>query len=210
MPITLIDHPYAQHILTRLRDAKTDSLEFRKGLVRLGRIMGYEIAKAFPKRVVEVRTPLGVARGVVLEGLDDVVIVEILRAAMPLVEGLLKAFPNAKIGVIAARRREERGQIGVDIYYVKLPEVEGKVVIMADPMLATGSTLSAAIAEVLKRGKPHRLLTVSVIATPVGIERVLGTYPSAEVFTVAIDEELDDRGFIVPGLGDAGDRAFGG
>lgn len=210
MPVILIDHPYAQHILTKLRDASTNSLEFRKGLVRLGRIMGYEIAKTFPRREVDVRTPLGIAKGIVLEGLDDVVIVEILRAAMPLVEGLLKAFPNARIGVIAAKRREERGRIGVDIYYVKLPEVDGRVVIVADPMLATGSTLSAAIAEVLKRGRPSRLLTASIIATPMGIERVLATYPSAEVFAVAIDEELDDRGFIVPGLGDAGDRAFGG
>ncbi|CCC81623.1 uracil phosphoribosyltransferase [Thermoproteus tenax] len=210
MPVHIIDHPYAQHILTRLRDANTASLEFRKGLVRLGRIVGYEIARTFPKRVVKVRTPLGEAEGLVLEDLDKVVIVEVLRAAMPLVEGLLKAFPEAKIGVVAARRREEGGKIGVDVFYSRIPRVDGQVVILADPMLATGTTMAAAIGEVLKSGVPKRLITVSVISTPVGIERVLSSYPTAEVFTVAIDEVLNSDGFIVPGLGDAGDRAFGG
>lgn len=211
MPVSLIDHPYAHHVLTRLRDVSTQSLEFRKGLVKLGRIMGYEIARTFPKREVEARTPLGVAKGILLEDLDKVVIVEVLRAAMPLVEGLLKAFPEAKIGVVAAKRREEgEGEIDVDIYYVRLPEVEGKVVIAADPMLATGVTMKAVLGEVLKRGRPRRLLIASVIATPIGIERVLSAYPNAEIFAVAIDEELNRQGFIVPGLGDAGDRAFGG
>lgn len=210
MPVYIIDHPYAQHVLTKLRDVKTSSLEFRKGLVKLGRIVGYELAKTFPKREVVIRTPLGEAKGLVLEDLDKVVIVEVLRAAMPLVEGLLKAFPEAKIGVVAAKRREEGGVIDVDIYYTRIPEVNGHVVVVADPMLATGATLSSAIREVLKRGSPKRLIAVSVIATPVGIERVLSTCPSAEVYAVAIDEVLNKDGFIVPGLGDAGDRAFGG
>ncbi|AEA12136.1 uracil phosphoribosyltransferase [Thermoproteus uzoniensis 768-20] len=209
MPVYIIDHPYAQHVLTKLRDKNTNSLEFRKGLVKLGRIMGYEIAKRFPRREVVVQTPLGEARGLVLEDLDKVVIVEVLRAAMPLVEGLLKAFPEAKIGVIAARRREEGGAIGVDVYYVRLPEVEGSVVLMADPMLATGVTMASAIREVLGRGSPKRLMVASVIATPMGVERVLSTYPQAEIYAVAIDEVLNKNGFIVPGLGDAGDRAFG-
>ncbi len=210
MPVYIIDHPYAQHVLTKLRDVRTSSLEFRKGLVKLGRIIGYEIAKTFPRREVVVRTPLGEAKGLVLEDLDKVIIVEILRAAMPLVEGLLKAFPEARIGVIAAKRREEGGIIDVDIYYARIPDVENSIVIVADPMLATGVTLSSAIKEVLKRGIPKRLLTISVISTPVGIERVLSTYPNAEIYTVAIDEVLNKDGFIVPGLGDAGDRAFGG
>ncbi len=209
MPVFIVDHPYAQHVLTKLRDVRTSSLEFRKGLVKLGRILGYEIAKTFPKRGVVVHTPLGEAKGIVLDDLDRVIIVEVLRAAMPLVEGLLKAFPEAKIGVIAAKRREEGGTIGVDVYYTRVPSVDNHVVIVADPMLATGVTLSSAIREVLKRGNPKRLITVSVIATPIGIERVLSTYPSAEIYTVAIDEILNKEGFIVPGLGDAGDRAFG-
>ena len=209
MPVYLIDHPYAQHVLTKLRDRSTASLEFRKGLVRLGRIMGYEVARRFPKREAVVRTPLGEARGIVLEDLDRVVIVEVLRAAMPLVEGLLKAFPEARIGVIAAKRREEGGAVSVDVYYVRIPDVEGSVVLIADPMLATGVTMASAIREVLKRGTPKRLLVASVIATPMGIERVLAAYPHAEIYAVAIDEFLDKNGFIVPGLGDAGDRAFG-
>ncbi|MEZ0248676.1 MAG: uracil phosphoribosyltransferase [Thermoproteus sp.] len=210
MPVHLVDHPYAQHVLTKLRDKRTSSLEFRKSLVKLGRIMGYEIAKTFPKREVTIETPLGEAKGVVLDDLDKVVIVEVLRAAMPLVEGLLKAFPEARIGVVAAKRREEGGAIDVDIYYSRIPDVNGSVVLLADPMLATGTTMSSAVREVLRRGAPKRLLTASVISTPVGIERVLSAYPQAEIFTVAIDEILNKDGFIVPGLGDAGDRAFGG
>lgn len=121
MPVKIIDHVYAQHLLTRLRDKSTAGIEFRKGLVRLGRIVGYELVKTFPVRAVEVETPLGRATGVEIVGLDKVVIVQILRAAMPFVEGLLKAFPRAKLGVVAARRKEEGGVIDVDIFYSKIP-----------------------------------------------------------------------------------------
>lgn len=110
MPVKVIDHVYAQHLLTRLRDKSTAGIEFRKGLVRIGRIVGYELVKTFPVRAVEVETPLGRSSGVEIVGLDKVVIVQILRAAMPFVEGLLKAFPRAKLGVVAARRKEEGGR----------------------------------------------------------------------------------------------------
>ncbi|MGB9704978.1 MAG: uracil phosphoribosyltransferase [Pyrobaculum sp.] len=209
MPVKIIDHVYAQYLLTKLRDRRTGSIEFRKGLVRLGRIIGYELAKTFPTRYVEVETPLGRATGVDIIGLDRVVIVQVLRAAMPLVEGLIKAFPQARLGVVAARRREEGGVVGVEVFYSKIPAVEADdTVIVADPMLATGVTMSRVIEEVYKAGAPGRLVAVSVIATPVGIERVLSRWPQAEIYTVAVDPELNDRAFIVPGLGDAGDRAF--
>lgn len=209
MPVKVIDHVYAQHLLTRLRDKSTAGIEFRKGLVRLGRIVGYELVKTFPVRAVEVETPLGRASGVEIVGLDKVVIVQILRAAMPFVEGLLKAFPRAKLGVVAARRREEGGVIDVEIFYSKIPPVTAEdAVIVADPMLATGTTMTRAIEEVYRAGAPGRLIVVSVIATPVGVERVLSKFPHAEIYAVAVDPVLNDKGFIVPGLGDAGDRAF--
>ncbi|ACB39606.1 uracil phosphoribosyltransferase [Pyrobaculum neutrophilum] len=208
MPVKVIDHVYAQYILTQLRNRHTSGTDFRKGLVRLGRIVGYEIVKTFPTREVEVETPLGKAIGIDIVGLDRVVIVQILRAAMPFVEGLLKAFPQARLGVVAARRREEGGSVDVEIFYSKIPHIDGDSVLVADPMLATGITMSKAIEEVYRAGRPGRLIVVSVIATPVGIERVLSKYPEAEVFVVAIDPGLNDKAFIVPGLGDAGDRAF--
>ncbi|MEZ0318720.1 MAG: uracil phosphoribosyltransferase [Pyrobaculum sp.] len=208
MPVKIIDHVYAQYLLTKLRDKSTSGIEFRKGLVRLGRIIGYELVKTFPTRQVEVETPLGRAVGVDIVGLDRVVIVQILRAAMPLVEGLVKAFPLARLGVVAAKRREEEGVVDVDIYYSKIPKIDGDVVIVADPMLATGITMTKTIEEVYKSGTPGRLLVVSAIATPVGIARVLSKFPNAEIYTVAIDPVLNDKAFIVPGLGDAGDRAF--
>ena len=213
--VHVVAHPYAQMVLTRIRDRNTGQIEFRKGLVKLGRLLGFEIASTFKtvERVVE--TPLGVkARGVEIPDVDKVVLVTVLRAAMPLTEGLLKVFPTAKQGVISARRVEEtyRGDLRFDIEvnYIKLPDLRGEeVAIVADPMLATGSTMLKIIEELGKRGRPKRLIFAHVIATPYGIERVLKAYGEAEIFTVAIDQELNEHGFIVPGLGDAGDRAFG-
>jgi uracil phosphoribosyltransferase len=213
----VIDHPLAQAILTTLRDRNTRQIEFRKGLVRLGRLIAYEIVKSLDVEPVEVETPLGVkARGVRIKDLDHVVIVQVLRAAMPLVEGLVKIFANARMGVVSARRVEESHRPGslnfeVEVSYVKVPKISNDdILIIADPMLATGSTITTVLKHVLKYGNPKRIIIVSVIATNYGIERVLKEYPSAEIYTVAIDPEINENGYIVPGLGDAGDRAFGG
>ncbi|MFP3160759.1 MAG: uracil phosphoribosyltransferase [Vulcanisaeta sp.] len=215
--VVVIDHPLAQAILTTLRDKNTKQIEFRKGLVRLGRLMGYEIVKSMDIETVEVETPLGVkAKGVRIKDLDHVVIIQVLRAAMPLVEGLVKIFANARMGVVSARRVEESHKPGsldfdIEVTYVKVPRIFGDdVLIIADPMLATGSTIVTVLRHVLKYGNPKRTIVVSVIATRYGIERVFKEYPFAEIYTVSIDPELNERGYIIPGLGDAGDRAFGG
>ncbi|WP_069807276.1 uracil phosphoribosyltransferase [Vulcanisaeta thermophila] len=215
--VVIVDHPLAQAILTTLRDRNTRQIEFRKGLVRLGRLIGYEIVKSMDVETVEVETPLGVkARGVRIRDLDHVVIVQVLRAAMPLVEGLVKIFANARMGVVSARRVEETHRPGsldfdVEITYVKVPRImEDDVLIVADPMLATGSTITSVLSHVLKYGNPKRTLVVSVISTKYGIDRVLSRYPFVEIYTVAIDPEINEKGYIMPGLGDAGDRAFGG
>ncbi|MFB6309464.1 MAG: uracil phosphoribosyltransferase [Haloarculaceae archaeon] len=212
----LITHALARHTLSELRDTGTEQVAFRKGLVRLGRICGYEIIDGrMETEYVEIETPLTGTMGERVRGLDDVVIVNVLRAATPFVEGLLKAFPRARQGVISASRDEsagmdEEGEFPISIEYVKLPEIRPEdTVIVADPMLATGSTMCAVLEEVLADApEPEHLFVLAAVSAPPGVVRVTDAVPSAELLTVAIDEELNEEGYIVPGLGDAGDRAF--
>jgi uracil phosphoribosyltransferase len=178
-------------------------------------LLGFEIAKTFEVTRRTVVTPLNVeAEGVEIPDIDRVVLITVLRAAMPLTEGLLKVFPTARQGVVSARRVEEtyRGglEFDVEFTYIRIPHIKPEeIVIVADPMLATGSTLLKVGQEVVKNGTPKRLIFATVISTEQAINRLLTTFEKAEVFTVAIDKELDSRGYIVPGLGDAGDRSFG-
>jgi uracil phosphoribosyltransferase len=213
----LITHALAKDTLSRLRDVETEQVAFRKGLVKLGRICGYEIIDGVMEtEYVSVRTPLTETTGERVRGLDDVVIINVLRAATPFVEGLLKAFPRAKQGVISAGRDEEAGmdddgEFPITIDYVKLPEITAKdTVIVADPMLATGSTMCAVLEHVLENADddPTDLFVLSAVSAPDGLLRVDDQFPEADLLTVAIDDHLDDDGYIVPGLGDAGDRAF--
>jgi uracil phosphoribosyltransferase len=212
----LITHALASDVLTRLRDVETEQVEFRKGLVKLGRICGYEIIDgAMETEYVSVQTPMTETMGERVKGLDDVVIVNVLRAATPFVEGLLKAFPRARQGVISASRDEaagmdEDGEFPISVDYVKLPDIEPEdTVIVADPMLATGSTMCAVLERVLEgQPDPEHLFVLSAVSAPEGILRVDEAVSQADLLTVAIDDELDDDGYIVPGLGDAGDRAF--
>ncbi len=212
----LIDHALATDVLTRLRDVETEQVAFRKGLVKLGRVCGYEIIDgAMETEYVPVQTPLTETMGQRVKGLDDVVIVNVLRAATPFVEGLLKAFPRARQGVISASRDEaagmdEEGQFPISVDYVKLPDIEPEdTVIVADPMLATGSTMCAVLERVLEgQPEPENLFVLSAVSAPEGLLQVSDAVPEAELLTVAIDDELDEDGYIVPGLGDAGDRAF--
>jgi uracil phosphoribosyltransferase len=211
----VVGHALAKHTLSHLRSSDTEQVGFRKGLVKLGRIAGYEIIDGLMEtEFVSITTPLAETTGERVKGLDDVVIVNVLRAATPFVEGLLKAFPRAKQGVISAGRDEsagmdENGEFPITIDYVKLPEIKAEdTVIVADPMLATGSTMVRVLEEIKKNGNPERLLVLSAVAAPPGLVRVSEAYPEVDILTVAIDERLDDDGFIVPGLGDAGDRAF--
>ncbi|WP_144904589.1 uracil phosphoribosyltransferase [Halobellus captivus] len=213
----LITHALAKDTLLRLRDVETEQVAFRKGLVKLGRICGYEIIDgAMETEYVTVQTPLTETTGERVKGLDDVVIVNVLRAATPFVEGLLKAFPRAKQGVISAGRDEtagmdDEGSFPISIDYVKLPEItEDDTVIVADPMLATGSTMCTVLDHVLDAAdvEPADLFVLSAVSAPDGLLRVGDAFPDADLLTVAIDDHLDDDGYIIPGLGDAGDRAF--
>ncbi|PSP40338.1 uracil phosphoribosyltransferase [Halobacteriales archaeon QH_6_64_20] len=211
----LITHALAKDTLSELRDVRTEQVAFRKGLVKLGRICGYEIIDgAMDTEYVSIETPLEATTGERVKGLDRIVIVNVLRAATPFVEGLLKAFPRAKQGVISAGRNEEAGmtdgEFPIDIDYVTLPEITPEdTVIVADPMLATGSTMLAVLDRVLgSQPNPENLFVLSAVSAPPGLLNVAEAYPDADLLTVAIDDRLDDDGFIVPGLGDAGDRAF--
>lgn len=212
----VIDHTLAKHVLSEIRSKETDQVAFRKGLVDLGRLCGFEIIDGMmDTEYVSITTPLSGATGEVVKGLGDVVIVNVLRAATPFVEGLVKAFPQARQGVISAGRDEaagmnEDGEFPISVDYVKLPDInEDDTVIVADPMLATGSTMVAVLDKVLANGKPERLIMLSAVSAPPGLVRVAEEFPSADLLTVSIDERLDDDGYIVPGVGDAGDRAFG-
>ncbi|EMA49428.1 MULTISPECIES: uracil phosphoribosyltransferase [Halococcus] len=214
-PASLITHALARDTLSRLRSVETEQVAFRKGLVKLGRICGYEIIDgAMETEYVSITTPLAETTGEHVKGLDDVVIVNVLRAATPFVEGLLKAFPRAKQGVISAGRDESAGmtdgEFPITIDYTKLPEItEDDTVIVADPMLATGSTMCRVLEHVLKDApEPEDLFVLSAVSAPSGLLRVGERFPEADLLTVSIDDRLDDDGFIVPGLGDAGDRAF--
>jgi len=201
--------------LTKIRDKRTPQIAFRKGLVKIGRICGYELMEILDKEEFEVETPLAKFKGISVLDKERMVIINVLRAAFPFVEGLLKAFPSAKQGVINAERKEEGGIKGdsfdVDINYVKFPQITDKdVVIIADPMLATGSTVLGVMRHIIEKNqKPKKLIFLSVVSTRIGIDKIRRAYPDAVLVTVSIDPGLNDEGYIVPGLGDAGDRAFG-
>ncbi len=219
--LKVLDHPYIQATLTVLRDRRTDQIEFRKSLVRIGRAIGLEIVRDFEVEEVYVETPLGVkARGVRIKDYDKVVIVTVLRAGMPMTEGLVKVFPAARQGVISARRVEEKGmtpdkRFEIEINYVKLPRIRSDdTVIVVDPMVATGSTMEAVLRVLVSHGRARRYIIAAVITTPLAVERLrrLADELSIDIkmYVASVDPELNEHGFIVPGLGDAGDRAFGG
>ena len=214
---SLVTHALAKDTLSKIRDVETEQVGFRKGLVKLGRICGYEIIDgAMGTEYVPVETPLTETTGERVKGLDDVVIINVLRAATPFVEGLLKAFPRAKQGVISAGRDEEAGMdedgsFPISVDYRKLPEITADdTVVVADPMLATGSTMCTVLEHVLDAAddEPEDLFVLSAVSAPTGLLRVSEEYPEADLLTVSIDDGLNDEGFIVPGLGDAGDRSF--
>ena len=216
MPLFLLSKPITLHFLTQLRDKNTDQINFRKTMVRLGRIIGYELLNTLDYETVEVETPLGVkAKGIRIYDLENIVIINVLRAATPLVEGLLKALPTARLGVVAASRKETEvndefpKEMDVEIFYSKIPTITSKDnVIIADPMIATASTMRKVI-NIVKPYNPKRIYVVSIITSDYGAKKLLSEFPDIYLFTISIDPELDNRGYIIPGLGDAGDRAFG-
>lgn len=207
--VTVLDHPMVMEQLALARDRKTSQVAFRKAIYRLGRYMAYEFLRTMETQESRVATPLGTSQGRRVKGNDKIVIILVLRAAIPFVEGMYKNFPMARAGVISAWRGPAP-KFPIEVNYAKIPQIKrDDVVIVADPMLATGHTLVEVARRVVKKGRPRRLAFFSVIATTQGIEHVSRRFPRAEFYTCAVDPELNEEGYIVPGLGDAGDRSFG-
>lgn len=201
----IINHPLIEHKLTRLRNKSTDTLNFRANLNELAGLMAYEISRDLPLTDVEVETPMGMAKTKELS--REVVLVPILRAGLGMVEGILNLIPYARVGHIGIARNE--GTLKPEPYYEKLPVgFEDSIIMVLDPMLATGGSASAAIASLKDQGA-RSIKLVCIVGAPVGVARIEKDHPDVEIFLSALDEKLDSNGYIIPGLGDAGDRLFG-
>ncbi|AXV37326.1 MAG: uracil phosphoribosyltransferase [Methanobacterium sp. BRmetb2] len=206
--LKIVDHILAQEILTKIRKKGVDSVQFRSGVVELGRLISYEFINTMERNSVKVETPLGFAKGIKVKNKKDVVVISILRAAIPLVDGIMRVFPEAQCGVVGAWREDEP-PFKVKMDYMKIPNLDGKIIIVADPMLATGNTMNTILKAIKKFGTPKRLVLFNIISTDEGIAKVINNHPEIEIYTCSIEKELSKEGYIIPGLGDAGDLAFG-
>lgn len=205
MQVNIIDHPLIQHKLTIMRKKETSSADFRKLLEEITMLMGYEATRDLPLEDVEIETPIQKTVGKRLTG-KKIAIVLVLRAGFGMVQGLLDLIPSARIGVIGLYRDPET--LKPVEYYCKLPNIENRSFIIVDPMLATGGSSVAAIQMLKDRGvKDIRLMCL--VAAPEGVDTVNKAHPDVKIYTAAVDECLNEHGYIVPGLGDAGDRIFG-
>ena len=204
--VVVTDHPLIQHKLTLMRDKNTGSKDFRELLTEITMLMGYEITRELPLEDIEIETPVVKTTAKVIAG-KKLGIVPILRAGLGMVDGLVNLIPAAKVGHVGLYRDPETLQ-PVE-YYCKLPQdIAEREMIIVDPMLATGGSAVAAI-DVLKRDGAKVIKLVNLVASPEGIEEVHKYHPDVDIYVANIDEKLKDHGYIVPGLGDAGDRLFG-
>jgi len=204
--VFIFDHPLIQHKISLLRDKNTDTKEFRELVSEISMLMGYEVTRNMPLKEVEIETPVAIAKTKVISG-KKLGIVPILRAGLGMVDGMLRLLPMAKVGHIGLYRDPESLQ-PVE-YYCKLPmdAIERDIVVL-DPMLATGGSASAAIKYIKDKGVSNIKL-MCLIAAQAGIDRINKDHPDVEIYCASVDKELNDHGYIVPGLGDAGDRLFG-
>lgn len=204
--VTIIEHPLVQHKISLLRDVNTGSKEFRELVSETAMLMCYEATRDLPLKTVEVQTPVAIAKTKVISG-RKLAFVPILRAGLGMVDGAVKLVPAAKIGHIGIFRDPETKEAVQ--YYCKLPfDIAERDVIITDIMLATGGTAVKTI-EILKNANAKSIKMMCIIASPEGIEAVHKVYPDVEIYCGSVDEKLDERLYIVPGLGDAGDRIFG-
>ncbi|MBQ7669049.1 MAG: uracil phosphoribosyltransferase [Clostridia bacterium] len=204
--VTLFDHPLIQHKVAMLRDKNTNTKDFRELVTEIAMLMGYEATRDLPLKEVEIETPISKAKVNMLSG-KKVGIVPILRAGIGMVDGILSLMPFAKVGHIGLFR-DEKSLEPVE-YYCKFPkDVEERDIIILDPMLATGGSASAAI-KLAKKSGVKNIKLMCIIAAPQGIKKINEDHPDVHIFCAALDEKLNENGYIVPGLGDAGDRLFG-
>ena len=204
--VYVFDHPLIQHKLTYIRDKNTGTKEFRELVDEVATLMAFEITRELPLEEIEIETPVTVAKTKVLSG-KKIAIVPILRAGIGMVDGVLKLIPAAKVGHIGLYRDPET--LKPVEYYAKLPaDVEEREFIIVDPMLATGGSAVEAINSLKKRGAKN-IKFMCLIAAPEGVKAIQEAHEDVDIYIAALDEKLNDHGYIVPGLGDAGDRLFG-
>ncbi len=205
MALNIIDHPLVQHKLSIMRDKGTSTMKFRELLQEISMLMGYEITRDLPLTYEDIETPLMPMKAPQIAG-KKVVVVPILRAGLGMVDGLTKLIPAARIGHIGLYRDEETCK--PIFYYYKMPANKERLVILTDPMLATGGSACDAITRLKKDGFNHIKL-MCLVAAPQGVKAVTEQHPDVDIYLASLDEGLNDKNYILPGLGDAGDRIFG-
>lgn len=204
--ILIMDHPLIKHKLSILREKTTGSKEFRALISEIANLVCYEATRDLPLEEVEIHTPICTAKGEVLSG-KKLAVVPILRAGLGMVDGMLTLVPSAKVGHIGLYRDPET--LKPVEYYCKLPaDIGEREVFVVDPMLATGGSAIDAITQIKKRGPKH-IKFLGIIAAPEGLKALSEAHPDVDIYVAALDEKLNEHGYIVPGLGDAGDRIFG-
>ena len=202
----ILDHPLIQHKLSHMRDRSTSTRTFRELLRELTLLMGYEITRDLPLTTRPIETPLAHMDAPVIAG-KKVAVVPVLRAGLGMAEGLVELIPSARQGHIGLYRGEDDRPVE---YYVRLPEIEGRTFIVCDPMLATGHSAAHAVQVLIDRGvKPQNIRFLALVAAPEGVEVFQRLHPTVPVYVAALDSHLNEVAYIVPGLGDAGDRIFG-
>ena len=204
--VFIFDHPLIQHKISLLRDKNTSSKEFRELTSEISMLMGYEVTRDIPLKEVEIETPVGTARAKIISG-KKLAFVPILRAGLGMVDGMLKLVPMARVGHIGLYRDPET--LEPVEYYCKLPDdIANRDVVVLDPMLATGGSACDAV-KFLKKHGARNIKFVCLIASKEGVRRLSTEHPDVGIYCAAVDEKLNEHGYIVPGLGDAGDRLFG-
>lgn len=205
--VILIEHPLVQHKLSIMRQVETHTQDFRRLLKEIAMLLAYEVTRDLPLKLEKIKTPLAEMEAPMLAADKKMVIVSILRAGQGLLDGMIELIPTAKVGHIGLYR--EPTTLTAVEYYLKLPlDVEHRDMLVVDPMLATGNSAVAAV-DRLKESNPASIKFVCLLAAPEGIQHFHQQHPDVPIYTAAIDEYLDEKGYIIPGLGDAGDRLYG-
>lgn len=204
--LTIVDHPLVQHKLTLMRDVNCSTKSFRQLLREISHLLAYEVTRNLPMTTVMVQTPIQPMEAPTIEG-KKLALVSILRAGNGLLDGILELIPNARVGFVGLYR-DPKTLLPVQYYY-KVPDaLEDRLTIVVDPMLATGNSSAAAV-DLLKEGGARNIRFLCLLAAPEGVARMKDAHPDVPIVTAALDTHLNDHGYIVPGLGDAGDRMFG-
>ena len=205
-PVTVVSHPLVQHKLTLMRQKDLSTNSFRRLLHEIAMLMAYEVLRDMPMTMIDIETPLETMKSPVIEGRKTVFVV-VMRAGAGFLDGMLEVVPGARVGHVGLYR-DPKTLVAVE-YYFKMPgEMHERDAIVLDPMLATGNSAVAAV-DRLKETKPRSIRFVSLVAAPEGIAQMQQHHPDVPIFTAAIDRQLNEHGYIVPGLGDAGDRIYG-